>query len=108
VKVINIGMHIGGGPNDSATKDPIKRSVEPHFDAFRACFAKLEDPTKGGDFGLDLLIEREGGKARTSHPRTALKGKPFEECVVQVFDSIEFLKPKTGKTMVSYSLRFSP
>ncbi|MBK9265337.1 MAG: hypothetical protein IPM54_36825 [Polyangiaceae bacterium] len=109
VKVKNIGMHIGGGPNDDVTKGPIKRSVEPHFDAFRRCFAKVDDPAKGGDFGVDVLIEANGGKAKITHPRTALKGAGFEECVVSVFEAIEFLKPKGGKkTMVSYSLRFTP
>jgi pyruvate/2-oxoglutarate dehydrogenase complex dihydrolipoamide acyltransferase (E2) component len=109
VKVKNIGMHIGGGPNDDVTKEPIKRSVEPHFDAFRRCFAKVEDQAKGGDFGVDVLIEANGGKAKITHPRTALKGAGFEECVVLVFESIEFLKPKGGKkTMVSYSIRFTP
>ena len=32
VKVANIGMHVGGGPNDAPTKLPIKQSVEPAFD----------------------------------------------------------------------------
>jgi len=109
VKVKNIGMHIGGGPNDDVTKEPIKRSVEPHFDAFRRCFAKVDDQAKGGDFGVDVLIEGAGGKAKITHPRTALKGAGFEPCVVSVFEAIEFLKPKGGKkTMVSYSIRFTP
>jgi pyruvate/2-oxoglutarate dehydrogenase complex dihydrolipoamide acyltransferase (E2) component len=108
VKVVNIGMHIGGGPNDDITKEPIRRSVHPHFDEFRRCFAKVEDPKKGGDFGVDLRIERAGGKAKVSHPRTALKGKEFKACVVSVFEGIEFLKPKGGTTTVSYSLRFTP
>ena len=109
VKVKNIGMHIGGGPNDDVTKEPIKRSVEPHFDAFRRCFAKVDDLTKGGDFGVDVLIEGAGGKAKITHPRTALKGEGFDACMVTVFEAIEFLKPKGGKkTMVSYSLRFTP
>jgi hypothetical protein len=109
VKVKNIGMHIGGGPNDDVTKAPIHRSVEPHFDALRRCFAKVEDPKKGGDFGVDLLIEGAGGKAKITHPRTALKGEGFSGCVVAVFEAIDFLKPKGGKkTMVSYSIRFTP
>lgn len=109
VKVKNIGMHIGGGPNDDVTKEPIKRSVEPHFDAFRRCFAKVDDQAKGGDFGVDVLIEGAGGKAKITHPRTALKGTGFEACVVTVFEAIEFLRPKGGKkTMVSYSIRFTP
>ncbi|MFO0755411.1 MAG: AgmX/PglI C-terminal domain-containing protein [Byssovorax sp.] len=108
VKVTNIGMHIGGGPNDAVTKEPIKRSVEPHFDEFRRCFALVADQKKGGDFGVDLKIDKAGGKANVSHPRTALKGKEFESCVVDVFKAIDFRKPKKGNTVVSYSLRFTP
>jgi hypothetical protein len=108
VKVANIGMHIGGGPNDAPTKEPIKRSVEPHFDEFRRCFALVDDPKKGGDFGVDIRIEREGGKARMSHPRTALKGNGFQECMMKAFEAVEFLRPKGGATMVSYSIRFTP
>jgi hypothetical protein len=108
VKVANIGMHIGGGPNDDVTKDPIRRSVAPHFDDLRRCFALVDDPKKGGDFGIDLRVDKDGGKAKLSHPRTTLGGKPFRECVVHVFEGIDFLKPKGGTTNVSYSLRFTP
>jgi len=108
VEVKNIGMHIGGGPNDNETKRPIKESVQPHFDALRRCWKLVDDPAKPGDFGVDLLIPREGGKAEVSHPRSALKGEGFEACIVEAFQKIDFKKPKTGKTMVSYSLRFTP
>ena len=108
VKIANIGMHIGGGPNDAATKDPIAKSVEPHFDEFRRCFALVDDPKHGGDFGVDILIEPDGGKAKVTGPRTRMKGNGFEDCVVKVFAGIEFLKPRFGKTMVSYSLQFTP
>lgn len=108
VTVANIGMHIGGGPNDDVTKDPIRRSVQPHFDEFRRCFAQAEDTHQAGNFGVDLRIDRAGGKARVSHPRSALKGKEFRSCVVSTFESIDFLKPRGGTTTVSYSLRFTP
>jgi hypothetical protein len=108
VEVKNIGMHVGGGKNDAAEKAPIKRSVEPHMDAFVKCFAKSEDPAKGGDFGVDLRIEKEGGKAQVSHPRTSLKGDAFKACVLAVFEAIDFEKPTGGITTVSYSLRFTP
>jgi hypothetical protein len=108
VKVANIGMHIGGGPNDDVTKEPIRRSVQPHFDEFKRCFALVEDAKKTGDFGVDLRIDKAGGKAQVTHPRTALKGKDFKECVVKVFEGIDFQKPKGGTTTVSYSLRFTP
>jgi len=101
-------MHIGGGPNDAATKEPIAKSVEPHFDEFKRCFAMVGDQKHGGDFGVDLLIEAEGGKAKVTAPRTRMKGAGFEDCVVKVFASIDFLKPRFGKTVVSYSLQFTP
>ena len=107
VKVSNIGMHIGGGPNDDVTKDPIRRSVQPHFDEFRRCYPLVEEK-KTGDYGVDLRIDRAGGKAQVSHPRSVLKGKEFRDCVVKVFEGIDFLKPKGGTTTVSYSLRFTP
>lgn len=108
VNVANIGMHIGGGPNDEITKAPIHKSVEPHLDEFRRCFALVEDPKKGGDFGVDLRIDKAGGKAKVSHPRTTLKGKDFVDCVVHTYEGIDFLKPRKGTTVVSYSLRFTP
>ena len=108
VKVKNIGMHIGGGPHDDVTKKPIADSVKPHFDALRVCWKHAEDQSKPVDFGVDLLIPREGGKAKVSHPRTAMKSEEFRSCVVGVFEAIEYLKPKTGTTMVSYSVRFTP
>jgi hypothetical protein len=108
VVVKNIGMHIGGGPNDDATKAPIKRSVQPHFDAFRACFAKVVDPSKGGDVSVDLRIDKAGGKAELRKFKSALEGEGFEACVREVFAAIDFEKPKTGTTVVSYSLKFTP
>jgi hypothetical protein len=108
VKVANIGMHIGGGPNDRATKAPIKTSVEPHFDKFKVCFSKAENNTKVGDYGVDLLIEKDGGLAKVSHPRTTIRGDAFKQCMLDTFGKIEFKKPRKGKTRVSYSLRFKP
>jgi hypothetical protein len=107
VEVKNIGMHIGGGPNDNATKAPIKRSVEPHFDAFRRCYAVIVPP-ETGDVSVDLRIERDGGLAKLTKFKSALKGEGFEDCVRKVFDQVDFEKPKTGATVVSYSLRFTP
>jgi hypothetical protein len=108
IKVNNIGMHIGGGPNDNVSKAPIRDSVKPHFDAFRRCWRHVQDPDrKGGDFGVDLLIPHEGGKAEVNQPRTAIKGEAFTPCVLEAFQAIDFLKPRTGRTTVSYSLRFS-
>jgi pyruvate/2-oxoglutarate dehydrogenase complex dihydrolipoamide acyltransferase (E2) component len=109
VKVANIGMHIGGGPNDAVTKEPIHKSVIPHYDEFRRCYGLLEDQKKGGTFGIDLLIDKAGGKPKSvTKPRSPMKGHEFSECMVKAFEQIDFQKPKTGTTKVSYSLRFTP
>ncbi len=108
VEVKNIGMHIGGGPNDAETKSPIKRSVEPHFEALARCFAKADAQDKGGDVSIDLKIDKAGGKAEIKKYKSGIDGEAFQTCIREVFAEIEFLKPKTGTTVVSYSLRFTP
>ena len=109
VKVANIGMHIGGGPNDAVTKEPIHKSVIPHYDEFRRCYALLEDQKKRGTFGIDLLIDKAGGKPKSvTKPRSPMKGREFSECMVHVYEQIDFQKPKGGTTKVSFSLRFTP
>jgi biopolymer transport protein ExbD len=107
VKVESFGLHIGGGPNDDATKKPILDAISKHFDAFRACYVKVQDPAKGGTFGVDLRIGRDGGSAKVEQPRTGMKGPEFRECVLDVFKHVTFEKPPKGPTVVSYSLKFS-
>jgi hypothetical protein len=101
-------MHIGGGPNDVVSKAPIADSIAPHFDEIRTCWTRVDDRSRGGDFGVDLLIQAGGGRAAVSNPRTAIHPDAFRDCVVAVFEQIEFQKPRTGRTTVSYSLRFTP
>ncbi|MEA2748761.1 MAG: hypothetical protein QOI41_2904 [Myxococcales bacterium] len=107
VKLATIGMHVGGGPYDEITKEPIKRSVEPHFTELARCWKHLakQQPT---DVGVDLVIEASGGRARVSNPRTFATDAGFVPCVVAFFEGVDFLKPKNGKTVVSYSVRFTP
>ncbi len=106
--VTNIGVHIGGGPNDAATKAPVRDSIAPHFKYFGKCY-ELVEVKKRGDVGVDLLIEPEGGAARVSNPRVlGLRGDAFKECVVAEFGKVRFQKMRHGKTMASYSLRFAP
>ena len=78
------------------------------MDAFRACFAKATDPKKGGDVSVDLKIDKAGGKAELKKYKSAIEGEGFEPCVKDVFTSIDFEKPKTGTTVVSYGLGFRP
>jgi hypothetical protein len=108
VRVENIGLHIGGGPNDAKTKAPFLRQIATEFDAFRLCYAKAEGEGAHGTFGIDLLVPKEGGHAETSNPRTAMKGAAFRDCVVDAFRAIAFEPPKHGATTLSYALRFEP
>jgi len=107
LKVENIGLHVGGGPNDADTKAPFQRAVAERFPAFLDCYRKNEDPAKGGRFGIDLHIARGGGHPRLEQPRTAMRGPEFRACVSAAFESVEFDKPKRGPTTISYSLHFT-
>jgi len=107
VKIVTIGMHVGGGPYDEPTKEPIKKSVEPHFRELARCWSLVTKPRQA-DIGVDLIIEANGGRAKVSNPRTSVEGEGFAPCVVSFFEGIEFLPPKFGRTVVSYSVRFLP
>lgn len=106
VKVENIGLHIGGGPNDDATKEPFRRAIAEQYDAFRRCYTLVDEPAKGGTFGVDLRVGRAGGKADVLQPRTGMRGKGFSECMVAAFAQVDFEKP-AKPVMFSYSLRFT-
>ncbi len=107
--VQTVGLHIGGGRNDEVTKEPILASVAPHLETMKRCWPWVDarERKHAGDFGVDLVIEAEGGRARVMNPR-GVKSAPFQQCMIAVFSAIEFLRPKTGKTQASYALRFTP
>lgn len=107
LKVENIGLHIGGGPNDAETKAPFLNAVAERFPSFMDCYRKNDDPAPGGRFGVDLHIGRSGGHPRLEQPRTSLRGSEFRACLGDVFESVDFQKPKHGPTTLSYSLRFT-
>jgi hypothetical protein len=100
-------MHIGGGPNDDATKRPFIQAIEGSFEAMRACYKKSDDPSHGGTFGVDLKIAHHGGKAELQQVRTAMKGEGLRECLESAFRGISFAPPPKGPTMVSVSVKFS-
>jgi len=108
VKVKNIGLHVGGGPNDVATKAPFESAIGKHFDDFKRCYGKVEKASARGTFGIDLLIDARGGHPTTSNSRTALPGDAFRDCVAHVFETVVFDPPKHGATKISYALSFEP
>lgn len=106
VTVRNVGLHIGGESNDAASKAPFQRAVEEKFEDLLACYREAAEPEKGGVFGVDLFIRREGGHPEVRQPRTGMKGEAFRECVVKVFEAVEFERPAKGPTVISYSVKF--
>jgi hypothetical protein len=108
VNVTNIGLHVGGGPNDAATKAPFEHAIRERYDDFKRCYGKISNPGARGTFGIDLFIDKEGGHAKTSGSRTAMPGDAFRDCVAHVFETVEFDRPKRGPTKISYALRFEP
>lgn len=112
VKVQYIGMHVGGGPFDDATKKPFETTLAPHHPAAAECWAKHITKNKPFDMGVDLLIEASGGHPKVSNPRVRFeKGEEdgqFIPCIVAVFEAVDFPPLSRGKSGVSYSLRFTP
>jgi hypothetical protein len=102
-----VGMHVGGGPNDAPTRAFFRQPLEDRFDDFRRCYPLVEEPGKGGTFGADLLIGKQGGKPQVEQPRSTFGGPRFRACMLEAFAKARFPKPPTGSTKISYSLRFS-
>ena len=104
--ITSVGLHIGGGSNDDAARAPFKRAIEARFEDFRRCYLLVDEPGKGGTYGVDLFIGRDGGKPDVRQPRTGIKGAKFRDCMLAAFNTVSFEKPKAGPTVISYSLRF--
>jgi hypothetical protein len=102
-----VGLHIGGGPNDAATKRPFIETLESGFDAMRGCYPEAEEPEKGGTFGVDLHVGRAGGHPTLRAVRTAMKGDKLKICLERTFQQLEFRRPAKGPTVFSASVRFT-
>jgi len=100
-----IGMHVGGGANDSASKAPFVRALEQRFPEFLECY-RLAEPSSGGTFSVDLRLPAQGGAPEAAEPRTAIPGERFTECMLEAFRSVTFEPPKKP-VVISYSLRFT-
>jgi hypothetical protein len=106
VNVKTVGLHVGGGPNDAAGKAPFITAVEQRFPDFLRCYRLVSEPGESGTFGVDLHIERGGGKPRVDQPRGGLGGEAFRACMISAFESVEFPHMKKPE-VISYSLRFT-
>jgi hypothetical protein len=105
--VRTIGLHVGGGPNDDATRGKFIAPIEKEFDALLRCHALAEKRDRNASVGVDLLIPAGGGRAKVQDLRTALRGDEFKGCAQTVFERVEF--PSVARaTVVSYSMLFEP
>lgn len=102
-----IGLHVGGGPNDDATRNKFIAPIERSFEAMLSCHTLAKNRDRNASVGVDLLLSPQGGKAKLQDLRTALGGDEFQDCIRKAFGEISF--PKVVRpTIVSYSMLFEP
>lgn len=101
----HIGLHVGGGPNDDATRRPILRALETQERRVLECYRLVERPLRGGVYGADLFVPGSGGTAQVRATRQKLGAEDFDACMRAALAQVRFPKPPRP-TVVSYSLRF--
>lgn len=107
VEVKQLGLHIGGGPNNEQEHAIYSTPIQRRFGELQQCYALATPTRNNASFGVDLLISTRGGTAKIKDYRTSLGGKEFHLCVLGVFGSVAF--PARDKaTVVSYSVLFKP
>ena len=107
LEVKTIGLHVGGGPNDSETRGRYVAIIESKLAEFKKCHLLTPDTNKKASFGVDLLLPTKGGRPKVKDYRTSLKGRDFQACVLGTFGQIRF--PEVPRpTVISYSLLFKP
>ncbi len=103
----NVGLHVGGGPNDAATHHAFAAPIGLVFGEFQRCYRSVELPRPLAIYGVDLVVEPGSGRAKVRTVRTKLGGKAFLECLQSVLEAVHFQNPLKKPTSVSYSLRFA-
>lgn len=105
IRVRHIGLHVGGGPNDEATRRPILRAIEAHERRFLGCYRQVDRPLRGGIYGIDLYVAGRGGSPEVRATRQKLGSEAFDACMQGAFREVRLPRPPRP-TVVSYSLRF--
>jgi|SRR5690606_6650512 len=101
----HLGMHIGGEPNDAESKRPWLDSIDAGKSALLSCYRFVDDPRKGGSYGVDLYVTTSGGAPEVRASRQKLGGEEFDRCMRDAFSQVKFHKPQRP-TVLSYSLLF--
>gem|GEM_PF-1180477 len=103
----NVGLHVGGGPNDAATHRAFTAPISLVFGEFQRCYRLVERPRPLAIYGVDLVVEPGSGRAKVRAIRTKLSGKAFLKCMQNVLEAVRFRNPLKQPTSVSYSVRFA-
>ena len=101
----HLGMHIGGEANDAESKRPWLDSIDAGADALLSCYRFVDDPKKGGSYGVDLFVTTSGGAPEVRDSRQKLGGEDFDRCMRDAFSRIAFHRPPRP-TVLSYSILF--
>jgi hypothetical protein len=108
INLKSIGLHVGGGPNDEATRKPLLALLELSFPDLHRCAEQLSPlPTQLSSFGIDLYVGAQGGHAEARQVRTRLGSEAFRVCVKQALTQLKFPAPPKPR-VISYSVGFSP
>ena len=109
VELQTVGLYLAGAANTEPTRKQLVKSFERNFAAFQRCHAEAAEHTENASFGVDLLVPKEGGRAKVRQTRTRLTGKGFQACMERAFQAIRFEPLPSGRPeIVSYSLLFRP
>jgi hypothetical protein len=109
VELQTVGLYLAGAANTEPTRRQLVKLFERNFGAFRRCHADAPEHGEGASFGVDLLVPKEGGRAKVRQTRTRLGGTAFRSCMERVFQAIAFEPLPSGRPeIVSYSVLFRP
>jgi hypothetical protein len=98
-------MHIGGQSNSAESKRPWLADIERHEDAVLSCYRLVNDPLRGGSFGVDLFVASRGGSPEVRGSRQKIGGEELDRCMRDAFVAIDF-HPPGRPTVLSYSILF--
>lgn len=109
VIVKTVGLHVGGGARNEASRQRLVRRFEGYFPGLATCHKLAGDQKNNASFGIDVYVPAAGGSPKLGQIRTRLRSKQFRRCMQKKFRAMVFSPPESGRrTAVSFSLLFKP
>jgi hypothetical protein len=110
VELQSVGLHLAGPLEHERTRKQLLKLFEGQFAAFRRCHRSAPEHDYNASYGVDLLVSKEGGKAKVRETRTRLEGeayRSFHGCMDRAFEGISFEPMPSGRDeIISYSVLF--